>query len=68
MLAITRKVGESFRVGDAVVKITKTAGKTVKVSIEAPPTTLILREELIAAEPPRPLVHRLVLPSRRLPE
>lgn len=65
MLAITRKVGEAFRVGDAIVKITKTAGQTVRVSIEAPPSMLILREELVSHDPPQPLAQRFGL---RMPQ
>ena len=51
MLAISRKVGQSFVVGDNVrVIIGKTRGNTTKVYIEAPRNVPVRRSELPAQE------------------
>ena len=47
MLVFTRKEGESFLVGnDIEIKVIKVDDKTVKIGIEAPKTTSILRKEV----------------------
>ncbi len=48
-LAITRKMGESVLIGDAKVKVIQT-GKVVRLLINAPKDTLILREELVKCD------------------
>jgi carbon storage regulator len=47
MLTLTRKAGESIRIGnDVVLVIQEIRGKTVKISIEAPKGVPIYREEV----------------------
>lgn len=47
MLTLTRKVGESIRIGnDILIMVQEIKGKGVKISIEAPRSTTIYREEL----------------------
>lgn len=47
MLVFTRKEGESFLIGnDIEIKIIKIDDKTVKIGIEAPKTTSVLRKEV----------------------
>ena len=47
MLVITRRIGESVKIGDDItVYIMKQDGKQVKMGIEAPREVLILRSEL----------------------
>ena len=47
MLVITRKEGESVLIGDdIVINVTKAMDGSVKLAIEAPRETLILRKEL----------------------
>ncbi len=49
MLIITRKAGEGFFIGDDIhIKILDVRGKQVRLGIEAPSTTTILREEICA--------------------
>lgn len=45
-LTITRRVGESFRVGDATVTVRSVGLKVVKVTVDAPPQVRIVRSEL----------------------
>lgn len=48
MLILTRRPGESIRIGsNIVVRIGRIRGNQVQVSIEAPATVCITREELI---------------------
>ena len=48
MLILTRKSGQSFRIGeDIVVTITEIQGDKVRIGIDAPKTTRVLREELL---------------------
>jgi carbon storage regulator len=55
MLVLTRRVGESIRVGnDVVVTLVQMAPGKVRIGIEAPPNTLILREELVDHKPAVP--------------
>jgi len=47
VLVITRRIGESVKIGDDItVYIMKQDGKQVKMGIEAPREVLILRSEL----------------------
>ncbi|GAQ94249.1 carbon storage regulator [Thermodesulfovibrio aggregans] len=47
MLVLTRKTGQSIRIGDdIIVKIIDVDGSQVKIGIEAPKGVLIFREEL----------------------
>lgn len=52
MLVISRKVDESVRVGDAVVKVLGYGNGKVKLGIEAPEDVPILRSELVTAPTP----------------
>jgi carbon storage regulator len=55
MLILTRKEGESILIGkDVRVHIMEIRGNQVRVGIEAPPETLILREE----EKPEGVIHK----------
>ena len=66
MLTLTRKVGESIRIGDDIVVIVKEIkGKQVRIGIDAPRDVYVCREELflkikqanlgaLAAESPEP--------------
>lgn len=47
MMVITRSVGESVRIGDAIVKVGKVAGEYCKLVISAPRSTPIVRAELL---------------------
>jgi carbon storage regulator len=51
MLVLTRKQGEAIRIGDVSIKVVKVGGNTVKIGVEAPITTRILRGELVHQEP-----------------
>lgn len=47
MLVITRKIGEGIIVGnDVIIKVFEIEGERVKIGIEAPKTTKVLRLEL----------------------
>lgn len=47
MLTLTRKLGESIRIGDDIVVIVKEIkGKQVRIGIEAPRDVYVCREEL----------------------
>jgi len=45
MLILTRKEGEAVEIGDIRILVVKIRGKQVRLGIEAPPGTLILRGE-----------------------
>ena len=45
-LLLKRKVGESIIVGDATIKILEISKSSVRIAIQAPKTTRILRKEL----------------------
>lgn len=48
MLILTRRIGESIRVGeDIVITLVQTSPGKVRIGVEAPPGCLILREELV---------------------
>lgn len=52
MLVTTRKTGQTILIGDDVkVTIVRIRGNTVRIGIEAPKGTKILREELQIKEP-----------------
>lgn len=46
MLVLTRKIGESIRIGEAVIKVLEIRGSKVRIGIEAPPAINIMRTEL----------------------
>ena len=47
MLTLTRKIGESIRIGDNIVVVVKEIkGKQVRIGIEAPRDVYVCREEL----------------------
>lgn len=47
MLVLTRKIGESIRIGDSItVKIVDLDGRHVKLGIEAPRNVSVNREEI----------------------
>ena len=47
MLVLSRKSGESLRIGsDVLVRVLVTSRGQVRLGIEAPPDMLVLREEL----------------------
>ncbi|MGB4198129.1 MAG: carbon storage regulator CsrA, partial [Tepidanaerobacteraceae bacterium] len=47
MLVLTRKIGEGIIVGnDVIIKVFEIEGELVKIGIEAPKTTKVLRLEL----------------------
>jgi carbon storage regulator len=47
MLVLSRKVGETIRIGDdVIIRLTRVVGGRVSMGIEAPPQVRILRGEL----------------------
>ena len=46
-LVLTRMDGEAIKVGDVVVRLKLPKGVKSRVTIEAPPKTVIVREELL---------------------
>ncbi len=46
MLLLSRKSGESVRIGDAVVTVRRMRGRRVWLGVEAPQSVKILRTEL----------------------
>jgi carbon storage regulator len=47
VLVVTRKIGESIRIGDHVlVTVVKVTGSGVRLGVEAPRDTTIMRREL----------------------
>jgi carbon storage regulator len=64
MLVLSRRVGESVRIGDdVVVTVTRAGGGKVRVAIDAPPHVIIRREELMHRAPRLPRLPR-IRPSR----
>lgn len=48
MLVFTRKPGQAFIVGTNVrIKVIRVAGNRVRIGIEAPPETPVIRQELL---------------------
>jgi carbon storage regulator len=51
MLVVTRKPGQSITVdGQAVITLVEMRAGTVRIGVEAPPTTKVLRTELLERE------------------
>lgn len=46
MLVLTRRIGERLRIGEAVVQILDVKGRHIRLGVEAPQDTVILREEV----------------------
>jgi sRNA-binding carbon storage regulator CsrA len=46
-LVLTRMDGEAIKVGDVIVRLKLPKGVKSRVTIEAPPKTVIVREELL---------------------
>lgn len=46
MLNLSRRVGESLHIGDAVVIIKEVRGNSVSLAIEAPRNVLVVRSEI----------------------
>jgi carbon storage regulator len=56
MLVLTRRVGESIRIGDDItVTLVQIGPGKVRLGIEAAPDVVILREELIGPAAPKGL-------------
>ena len=56
MLLLTRKRSEMIQIGDdVVIKIIRTGRRTVKIGIQAPSTTRVLRAELFGTDTPKSL-------------
>lgn len=49
-LALTREAGETIWVGDAQVTVVWVAGKKVRIAVEAPRSTPVVRGELRRAD------------------
>ena len=53
MLVLSRKVGESFVIGDKItVTVVRIAGGGVRLGIEAPADHTVVRQELLLAREP----------------
>lgn len=51
MLVLTRKLGETFVIGDNItVTVVKVQGNQVRLAIDAPANVRILREELLPGQ------------------
>jgi sRNA-binding carbon storage regulator CsrA len=46
-LVLTRMDGEAIKIGDVIVRLKLPQGVKSRVTIEAPPKTVIVREELL---------------------
>jgi sRNA-binding carbon storage regulator CsrA len=46
-LVLTRMDGEAIQIGDVIVRLKLPQGVKARVTIEAPPKTVIVREELL---------------------
>ena len=46
-LVLTRMDGEAIQIGDVIVRLKLPEGVKARVTIEAPPKTVIVREELL---------------------
>ncbi|GIW42591.1 MAG: hypothetical protein KatS3mg076_3168 [Candidatus Binatia bacterium] len=47
MLVLTRKLGQSIRIGDSIrIQVVEVRGNQIRLGIEAPPEIRVLREEL----------------------
>lgn len=48
MLVLSRKIGETLKLGEHItVKVVKVAGKVVRLAIEAPEEVVVRRGELV---------------------
>lgn len=57
MLVLSRKVGESFLIGDKiVVTVVRIAGGGVRIGVEAPTDCSVMRKELKEFTPEEPFV------------
>ena len=66
MLILTRRVGESLRIGDDItVTVVQTGPGKVRIGVAAPAGCLILREELIGRDvaPPAVVATGAVVPT-----
>lgn len=51
MLALTRRAGETFYIGDDIkIKVVRIGTKQVRIGIEAPKELNIVREELLSVD------------------
>ncbi len=49
MLILTRKKGETLRIGDEIkIQIIEVQGRQIKIGIEAPQSIVVMREELLS--------------------
>ena len=63
MLVLTRKIGESFFIGeqaDITVKVLTNDGINIRIGIEAPKEILIAREELYKKSKPKSTLDGMV--------
>ena len=52
MLVLTRRIGETLRIADAIlVTIVDVKGNQVRLGIDAPAAVTVLREELVQSDP-----------------
>lgn len=58
MLVITRKVGETLRIGEATVHVLRRKSGAMRLGIEAPSHVRIVRGEIIDTEEPAPQTER----------
>ncbi len=58
MLVLSRKPGESIRIGSAVLTVLSVQGNRVEIGIEAPRDVRVLRHELEQAAESQPQLNR----------
>lgn len=62
MLVLTRKEGEQIRIGDdIIITVVRSGNDKVRLGIEAPTDTVILRSELKDRQPANPCLGTLAL-------
>ena len=55
MLVVTRKVGERIQIGDQItLTVVRINGPAVRIGIDAPPDTSVVREELMQRRSEQP--------------
>lgn len=65
MLVLSRKVGERIVIGNnVVITVVAVRGQQIRLGIEAPPSVVVKREELIDLKPDCPTVPDQHVPSR----